>query len=172
VRDITKISNWRCGSASEGGLPPENKFQFFSLYFSTMTCKKDKSPLNGPSAELISRINHLGHLLKNLPRNLPLDPLQSESRYNFGLETEHVEEEGVWFAFNKNLEACFETHTIPAGGTIVFRERGKRCEALIKMFKEAVKALTKDADRDFLQEVWLERLIKAAELQGAKVPKK
>ena len=70
------------------------------------------------------------------------------------------------------LEACFETHTIPAGGTIVCRERGKCCEALIKMFTEAVKALTKDADRDFLQEVWLERLIKAAELQGAKVPKK
>ena len=137
-----------------------------------MTRKKDKSPQNGPSAELISRINHLGNLLKNLPRHLPLDPLQAESRYNIGLETEHVEEEGVWFAFNKNLEACFETHTIPAGGTIVFRERGKCCKALIKMFKEAVKALTKDADRDFLQEVWLERLIKAAELQGAKVPKK
>ena len=85
-----------------------------------MTRKKDKSPLNGPSAKLISCINHLGHLLKNLPRNLPLDPLQSKSCYNFGLETELVEEEGVWFAFNKNLEACFETHTIPARGTIVF----------------------------------------------------
>ena len=85
-----------------------------------MTCKKDKSLQNGPSAELISHINHLGNLLKNLPQNLPLNPLQSKSRYNFGLKTEHVEEEGVWFAFNKNLEACFETHTIPAGGTNVF----------------------------------------------------
>ena len=40
------------------------------------------------------------------------------------------------------------------------------------MFKEAVKALTEDADRDFLQEVWLERLMKVAKLQGAKVPEK
>ena len=117
-------------------------------------------------------INRLDNLLKNLPQNLPLGPLQSKSCYNFGLETEHVEEEGVWFAFNKNLEACFETHTIPAGGTIVFQERGKHCEALIKMFKEALKALTEDADHDFLQEVWLEWLIKAAKLQGAKVPEK
>ena len=85
-----------------------------------MTHKMDKSPQNGPSAELISYINHLGNLLKNLPQNLPLNPLQSESHYNFGLKTEHVKEEGVWFAFSKNLEACFETHTIPAGGPIVF----------------------------------------------------
>ena len=135
-----------------------------------MICKKDKSLQNGPSAKLISHINHLSNLLKNLPWNLPLNPPQSESRYNFGLKTEHVKEEGVWFAFNKNLEACFETHTIPAGGTIVFREQGKHCEALIKMFKEAVKALTKDANHDFLQEMWLEQLIKVAKLQGAKVP--
>ena len=137
-----------------------------------MTCKNNKSPQNGPSAELISRINHLGNLLKNLPEDLPLDPPQSESRYSFGLEMELVEEEGVWFAFNRNLEVCFETHQIPVGGSIVFRERGQRCQVLIKMFKEAVKALTKDAERDFLREVWLERLIKAAEMQGAKVPKK
>jgi hypothetical protein len=40
------------------------------------------------------------------------------------------------------------------------------------MFKEAVKALTKDADCKFLREVWFEQLIKAAEMQGSKVPKK
>jgi hypothetical protein len=39
------------------------------------------------------------------------------------------------------------------------------CEALIKMFKEAVKALTKNADHKFLREIWLEQLIKAAECQ-------
>jgi hypothetical protein len=32
--------------------------------------------------------------------------------------------------------------------------------------------LTTDADRDFLHEVWLECLITAAELQGAKIPAK
>ena len=78
----------------------------------------------------------------------------------------------MWFVFNKNLEACFETHTIPAGETIVFQAWGKHCEALIKMFKEAVKALTKDGGCDFLQEVWLEWLIKAAKLQGTKLPEK
>ena len=137
-----------------------------------MTRKINKAPQNGPPAELISHINHLGNLLKNLPENLPLDPPQSESCYSFGLETELIEEEGVWFAFNRNLEVCFETHKIPAGGSIVFRERGSRCEALVKMFKEAVKAFTKDADHDFLREVWLKWLIKAMEMQGAKVPKK
>ena len=76
--------------------------------------------------------------------------------YSFGLEMELVEEEGVWFTFNRNLEACFETHEIPAGWSIVFREWGGRCVALIKMFNEAVKALTKDADREFLRQVWLE----------------
>jgi hypothetical protein len=137
-----------------------------------MTHKNNKEPQNGPPAKLISRINHLGNLLKNLPGNLPLDLLQSKSCYSFGLETELVKEEGVWFAFNRNLEVCFETHKIPAGGSIVFWEWGQRCKVLIKMFKETVKALTKDADCDFLREVWLEQLITAVEMQGAKVPKK
>ena len=144
--------------------------KIFCLIYSTMTHKINKAPQNGLSAKLISHINHLGNLLKNLPGNLPLDPLQSESCYSFGLEMELVEEAGVWFAFNRNLEVCFETHKIPVGGSIVFQERGWRCEALIKMFKEAVKALTKDANHKFLREVWLEWLIKAVEMQGSKVP--
>ena len=130
-----------------------------------MTRKNNKEPQNGPPAELILHINHLGNLLKNLPRNLPLDPPQSESCDSFGLGMELVEE-GVWFAFNRNLEVCFETHKSPAGGSIVCQERGQHCEALIKMFKEAVKAFTKDADGKFLREVWLEWLIQAAEMQG------
>jgi hypothetical protein len=85
-----------------------------------------------------------------------------ESRYHFGLNADDIAEEGVWYAFNRNLEACFETHTIPTGGTIVFRERGFHLEALIQTFKTAAKGLTLDADRKFMQEVWLERLIRAA----------
>ena len=85
-----------------------------------MTCKNNKEPQTGPPAELILHMNHLGNLLKNLPGNLPLDPPQSESCYSFGLEMELVEEEGVWFAFNRNLEVCFETHKITVGGSIVF----------------------------------------------------
>jgi len=134
-----------------------------------MTRKLNTSPQNGPSSQLISRINHLGNLLKNLPENLPLNP--AVSCYGFGLDSKCVAEEGVWFAFNQNLEACFETHKLPPNGTIMFQEQGHCYDALVKMFKETVKALPKDMDRDFLREVWLEWLIKAAELQGSKLPK-
>jgi len=135
-----------------------------------MMRKPKKCPQNGPPSELISRVNHLGNLLHNLPETLPLDP--PEARCHFGLDAESISEEGYWFAFNQNLEACFKTHKIPPNGTICCQEHGSRYEALIKMFKEVIKALTKDLDRTFLQEVWLEQLIKAAELQGAKVPKR
>ena len=119
-----------------------------------MTRRVEQAPQNGPAQHLISRINYLGNLLKHLPESLPLNPI--ESHYHFGLATLDVEEEGVWFAFNRNLEACFETHKIAAGGGIVFRERGSNLSvALIQTFKEAVKKLTSDADRDFLKEIWL-----------------
>ena len=128
-------------------------------------------PLNptpqGPSSELISRIHHLQQLLSNLPAHLPFNP--ETSTYHFGLDTELIAEERVWFAFNRNLEVCFETYKIGSGGTIVFHERGDRFDALIKMIEATVKGLPTDKERAFLRVVWLERLIKAAELQGAKV---
>jgi hypothetical protein len=84
-----------------------------------------------------------------------------------------LKKKGVWFAFNRNLEACFETHKIAVGGEIVFQENGARLSnTLNQTFKEAVKKLTSEADRDFLKEVWLERLIRSAEQQGEKVPPK
>ena len=52
--------------------------------------------------------------------HLPLDP--EKFVYNFGLDSELVSEEGVWFAFNNNMEVCFETHKFPANGTITFTE--------------------------------------------------
>src|ERR1700722_11398067 len=116
-----------------------------------MTCKIQKALQNGPSSQLISRINHLGDLLKHLPESLPLDP--TESRYNFGIDTEQVAEEGVWFAFNRTLEVCFETHLLGPKGTIVFQERGRRYKSLIKLFKETVKSLPIKKDRKFLREV-------------------
>lgn len=115
-------------------------------------------------------MGHLAKLLKYLSLHLSLDP--KKSVYHFGLDSELVSDEGVWFAFNKNTEVCFETYKIPANGTITFTERGSRCDLLVAMFKHAVKSLDKDTDRDFLREVWLERLIKAVELQGAKIPPK
>lgn len=135
-----------------------------------MTRRVEQVSQNGPPQKLISRITHLHNLLKNLPSSLPFNP--AESQYCFSLDTEDIAEEGIWYAFNRSLETCFETHRIPAGGTIVFRERGPRLDDLIKTFKTAAKGLTTDADRKFMQEVWLERLIKAAEMQGAKIPSK
>jgi hypothetical protein len=100
---------------------------------------------------------------------LPSNP--AESCYCFGLDAEDVAEEGRWYAFNRNLEACFETHKT-VGRTIVFRERGPRLDDLIRTFKTVAKGLATDADQTFMREVWLERLIKAAEMQGAKIPSK
>ena len=75
-------------------------------------------------------------------------------------------------AFNRNLEACFKTYAIHASGTIVFQERGPRLEALIQTFKTTARGLTSDADQKFMEEVWLEKLIRAAVQQGAKIPSK
>ncbi|KAF9230074.1 hypothetical protein BU15DRAFT_84081 [Melanogaster broomeanus] len=122
----------------------------------------------GPSSVLISQIDHLSRLLESLPCTLPLDP--PDSTYNFGLDTELVAEEGHWHAFNRNLEVCFETYKLRDGASIVFKERGSRYKALIQMFKITMKALTKDSEQDFLREVWLEQLISAAQLQGARIP--
>src|SRR6266852_6123614 len=122
------------------------------------------------SSELTSRIHHLQHLLENLPPTLPLDPV--ESNYHFGLDTELIDDEGIWYAFNRNLEVCFEMHRLGKDETIVFQERGERYKALIEMMKAAVKALPAETDRTFHCEVWLEWLIKAAELQGAKAQAK
>lgn len=85
---------------------------------------------------------------------------------------ELVEEEGEWYAFNRNLEVCFETHKNGGTGGIIFKERGERYDKLIQMIKITVKAMSSEKERDFLREVWVERLIKAAELQGAKVTAK
>lgn len=67
---------------------------------------------------------------------------------------------------------CFETHKPGSGGTIIFQGRGDQYNALIEMIKATVTALPTEGERTFLQDVWIERLISAAELQGAKVPAK
>jgi len=71
-----------------------------------MTHKLDQPTHSGLPQELISHINHLHNLLKNLPTSVPSQP--KESQYYFGLDAEDVAEEGVWHAFNRRLEACFE----------------------------------------------------------------
>ena len=137
-------------------------YQLLRTASSTMT----SSTHEGPSSALILRIHHLQCLLEWLPNTLPLNP--EESNYYFALDTDFIDDGGVWYAFNRNLEVCFETHKLRNGETIVFRERGDRYNALIKMMKTTVKALP-TKEHTFFREVWPERLIKAAELQGAKV---
>ena len=119
-----------------------------------------------PSSKLISRIHHLQCLLENLPSTLPLDPV--ESTYHFGLDSEDIEEEDMWFTFNRNFEVCFETHKLTKGQTIAFRECGDQCMALIKTIKGAMKVLTTEQDCTLLRQVWIEQLIEAAKLQEAK----
>jgi hypothetical protein len=63
------------------------------VFSQSMTPPTNKPALHGPTSSLISHINHLGELLKNLPQNLPLNPLQS--CYSFGLDTKKISEEGV-----------------------------------------------------------------------------
>ena len=65
-----------------------------------MTRRLPQTQQNGPPAELISRIEHLGSLLENLPITIPEASELRPSRYSFGLDAEQVAEEGPWFAFN------------------------------------------------------------------------
>ena len=117
----------------------------------------------GPSSELISQIHHLQWLLENLLTHLPLNP--AKSTYYFGLDMKLVDEEGLWwFAFNWNLEVCFETHKLRAGKMIILQKQGTWYDALIQIIKATMKALPNDKERTFLREVWLKHLIKATEL--------
>ena len=55
-----------------------------------MTRPKNRTAPPGPSAALVSRIDHLTALLWNLPASIPLDP--SVSKYSFVLDPEKVED--------------------------------------------------------------------------------
>jgi hypothetical protein len=92
----------------------------------------------GIPRELDTKISQLGNLLKNLPDSLPLDPPVLQSRYHFSLDPDDVKEEGQIYAFNRNLEVCFQTHTLQ-GNSLLFTEHGKRLETPVKMIKAVVK---------------------------------
>jgi hypothetical protein len=77
-----------------------------------------------PSSELISQIHHQQCLLEQLPNTLPLNPEES-NYYHFALDMDFINDEGLWYyAFNRNLEVCFETRQLCNGETIIFREHG------------------------------------------------
>lgn len=126
----------------------------------------------GLSQALVSRLEYLGKLLRALPSPVPLDPDETESTYFFGLDKDEVDSEGLVYALTQNLERCFRTHTLASGEVLRFRERGKLCEALMKLLKTTMRKIAAPGDREFVAEAWVERLIKAAKDTGAKIPSK
>ena len=132
-----------------------------------MTSESHVQAPKGPSSVFISRIDHLALLLKHLPDSLPLNP--TDSLYRFGLDPDDEREEGSNYAFNRNLEICFSTHQLQGNG-LKLTEHGECYSTLIAMLKRVAKDLPDQ--RDFLREHWLERLIKAAQDAGAKIPDK
>ena len=80
---------------------------------------------SGPPQELVSCIDYLTTLLKNLPCTLPLDPVGS--KYDFSLDPEKVEDWGTFGAFGNCMEICFKTYKAK-DGIIHFKERGKLLE--------------------------------------------
>ena len=121
------------------------------------------------SAPLIARICHLTILLEHLPSSLPYNP--STSTYLFELDPELEGEEGTFAAFSWALEHAFQTHKLSPDRQLVFVECGQQCKDLIMFLKRELRKMDKN-DREAAQSAWLERLVKAAQTSGAKVPKK
>ena len=135
-----------------------------------MMSSKNILPPKGVPSELNTQINYLAALLKHLPLSLPLDPPDEMSKYQFRFDDGDVAEEGLYFAFNRCLENCFETHLLAPNATIIFKECGHRSWALISMLQRVMKELPDE--RKFISDHWVERLVKAAQAAGAKIPRK
>ncbi|KAK7036322.1 hypothetical protein R3P38DRAFT_2517849, partial [Favolaschia claudopus] len=126
--------------------------------------------VTGPPQALVSRIEHLHTLLRNLPASIPENP--PHSLYKFALDPERVKDTGYFSAVGHALEISFETHLLAIQGRpLLFVERGERLELLIKMLKSVIKKMT-PSDRTCLQEAWIERLITGATNSGAQIPSK
>ncbi|EGO27996.1 hypothetical protein SERLADRAFT_414184 [Serpula lacrymans var. lacrymans S7.9] len=118
--------------------------------------------LKSNTSDNISRIKYLSKLFKSLPDDLPLNP--ASSRYRFGLDGEELEENGHWYALNHNLEICFQAHSL-RGEPLKITERGKSLDTLLKMLQDGMREAPGDAE---LIMNWVERLIAAAMVSGAK----
>ena len=123
----------------------------------------------GVPQELNTRITRLAALLDGLPSSLPILP--PNDAHGFGLDGDDVANEGLLYAFNRNLEITLKTHENPF---ITFNQRGPCFEGLISMFRKLARELPppeRDNPDGHLRR-WLERLISAAERVGGKVEKK
>lgn len=123
----------------------------------------EPKPVTGPPQELISRIEHLRSLLKNLPTSLPENP--ADSPYRFYLDPDALDDRGYLGELSHALEVSFVTHQRP----LQFLQRGSSLDPLPALLKTAVKHMS-SAERDVFRQAWLQRLIDAASAAGAKVP--
>ncbi|KAK7472843.1 hypothetical protein VKT23_000950 [Stygiomarasmius scandens] len=129
---------------------------------------KPQKPSTGPPQRLVSQINHLRDLLRNLPDHIPRDLPVHKSTYHFSLDPESVEERGIFGVLSHVLEVTLGQRE---DGTIHFQEQGQRLEDLIKILKDAIKMMS-ESDRIAFESAWLNRLIHAAENDGAQHPKR
>ncbi|KAL1738695.1 hypothetical protein HDZ31DRAFT_69722 [Schizophyllum fasciatum] len=117
----------------------------------------------GPPQKLISRIDFLRDLLKNLPDSLPILDEQ-HSAYQFGLDYDSLEDRGPLGSFSHSMEIYFKTHQ---NQHLQITERGPRLhDDLIKMMKAAVNLMS-EKDREVFRDAWLERMIAAAVHAGS-----
>lgn len=143
-------------------------FLLYSHFKTEKIPNKSTTPqLPGTPQNLISWITHLQNLCHSLPETLPLNP--PVSTHNFGLDDEKMAEYRALDAFSANMEICFETFWA-RDKDILFAEHGQWLETLILTIKTAVKKMS-DLDWTVFHKAWLERLIKAATLSGARLPK-
>ncbi|KZV74581.1 hypothetical protein PENSPDRAFT_662242 [Peniophora sp. CONT] len=132
-----------------------------------MSAKLPVSTRNGPAQKHVSRLKHLETLLRYLPISLPDNA--SESLYVFGLDKDNITDGGLWQTLNHNLECCFQTHKL-RGKPLKFTERGTRLVSLITVLKTAIFDNENNTEREPIHTGWLNRLVKAAEDSGARIP--
>ncbi|KAJ7840814.1 hypothetical protein B0H14DRAFT_3457827 [Mycena olivaceomarginata] len=126
----------------------------------------EPKPVTGPPCELIAHIEHLQTLLQNLPTSLPENPL--DSRYQFYLESDALEDRGYIGKLSHALEVSFETHWLQ-GAPIRFLQRRSSLDSLPVLMKTAVKHMS-SSDWEVFLKAWLECLIDSAVASGTKIP--
>jgi len=117
---------------------------------------------------------HLGHLLKNLPWNLPHRSLFVRSSLQFWSSKKEAcfdRGRGV-VCFNKNLEALLWNPHILLRRDHLFSRTRPNIAGSNQRLRKLWRLLPRMLDRDFLQEVWLEQLNQSCRTAGAKGAKK
>lgn len=120
----------------------------------------------GVASTYMSRIRHLSLLFQNLPETIPL-----QSGYktdSFCLDPQAVASEGQYSAFQRAMGAYFGTPQ-ECGTTMIITERGLFLQRCIMIIKTTVKQASEE-EREIIRLAWIEPLISAAQVAGAKIP--